>query len=238
MQRIISLVPSLTELLFDLGLEKKVVGKTKFCIHPENQVAIVGGTKQFNFEKIRSLQPNLIICNKEENYKEGVEALQKEYPVLLTDISTYQEALLAIQEIGRATSAVDAANRLISEIEDAFNFSVNANKIRVAYLIWNNPIMTVGTGTFIDDMLSRAGFENVFGGLKRYPEISKDELIEAKPDCLFLSSEPYPFTEKHLYEFNNHFDKVIIVDGEAFSWYGSRMIKSASYLQQLRLSLG
>ncbi|WP_201986618.1 ABC transporter substrate-binding protein [Hymenobacter rubidus] len=242
-RRIVSLVPSQTELLFDLGLGEKVVGVTRFCIHPaeaRTKTTVIGGTKNFDFEKIAALKPDLIIGNKEENYQGGVEQLAAEYPVWLSDISNLPEALDMIRRVGFIAGAKEKADALAAEIDGSFAALVTAANeaapVSVAYFIWRKPYMVAASGTFIDDMLHRAGFTNAFADQARYPEISAEQLAAAAPQRIFLSSEPYPFGEKHLAEFQTICPdaKIEIVDGELFSWYGSRLRKSAAYFSQLR----
>lgn len=243
-QRIVSLVPSQTELLFDLGLGAKVVGTTKFCIYPAEarmHTTVVGGTKNFNLEKIAALKPDLIIGNKEENYQDGIEQLAAKYPVWLSDISNLTEALEMIRRVGFIVGAKDKAAALADTIEASFAAlatpeTVAAAPVSVAYFIWRKPYMVAATGTFIGDMLHRAGFANAFAGLGRYPEISAEQLAGAAPQRIFLSSEPYPFAAKHVTEFQQLCPAatIEIVDGELFSWYGSRLLKSTAYFSQLR----
>jgi ABC-type Fe3+-hydroxamate transport system substrate-binding protein len=238
-QRIISLVPSQTELLFDLGLDERIVGITKFCIHPREQVkgkTIVGGTKNFHMNVIRDLQPDLIIGNKEENYQEGIRELQQHYPVWMSDMANLEEALAMMAEIGRITAASRRATALIQIIRREFRILAPADPIPAAYFIWKEPYMTVGQGTFIQDMLGKAGFANVFQSLSRYPEVSKEDIRQAKPSVILLSSEPYPFREKHLQEFRELCPKALVklIDGEMFSWYGSRLRLAPAYFGQLR----
>ena len=245
-QRIISLVPSQTELLFYLGLEKEVVGITKFCIHPEKQFRNkprIGGTKKFNFEKIKSLGPDLLIGNKEENQKEQIEQLMEYYPVWMSDITTLEDALEMIEELGNMTHKTEKANQLIEKIIIAFeplrDFSNQKQRLTVAYLIWNKPYMVAADKTFINTMLQIAGFDNIFENKERYPSISSEELAAAQPDCIFLSSEPYPFKTKHLDELRIICPNstVQLVDGELFSWYGNRLLLAARYFMDLRNSL-
>ena len=246
-ERIVSLVPSQTELLFDLGLGKKVVGVTKFCIHPaeaRTKATVIGGTKNFDFDKIASLKPDLIIGNKEENYQAGIEELAAKYPVWLSDISSLPEALDMIRRVGFIAGAKERAEALATEIAASFSALAPAElkepkeeaPVSAAYFIWRKPYMAAATGTFIDDMLRRAGFANAFADETRYPEITAEQLATAAPQRLFLSSEPYPFGEKHIAEFQQICPnaKIEIVDGELFSWYGSRLRKSAAYFNQLR----
>ncbi len=241
--RIISLVPSQTELLVDLGLEEQIVGITKFCIHPLHLLktkTIIGGTKHFNFSRIDQLQPDLIIGNKEENYKEGVEILQQKYPVWISDIETMEDALAMIQKIGELTGKEQQSFELVHTILTSFqNFTQLTCSKRVAYFIWQNPYMVAASHTFIHQMLSRCGFINVFAHLERYPQITKEQLAEANPDYIFLSSEPYPFKEKHLVHYKRLCPEasVTLVDGEMFSWYGSRLVYSPAYFKELISSI-
>ncbi|MDX5418351.1 MAG: helical backbone metal receptor [Hymenobacteraceae bacterium] len=238
-QRIVSLVPSQTELLFDLGLGDRIVGLTKFCIHPSEKVkqkTIVGGTKNFKLEVIDGLQPDLIIGNKEENYEEGIAQLQTRYPVWMSDIYTLEDALKMIEQVGKLTGAEDKAQELTQGIAAGFGkLQPLQPAIPAAYFIWRNPYMAVGSNNFIDHMLLRCGFHNVFADQPRYPEISPEQLQTANPQLILLSSEPYPFQEKHFAEFREICPqaKVKVVDGEMFSWYGSRLLKAPQYLQTL-----
>ncbi len=237
-QRIVSLVPSQTELLFDLGLGARVVGVTKFCIHPAGAVSgvtKVGGTKQFRFDVIDRLQPDLVLCNKEENYREGIERLAAQYPVWMSDIYTLADALSMICTVGELTDTSVKAASLAEIIHNGFAGMVPAPPVRVAYFIWRNPWMVAGSQTFIDALLKHCGLTNVFGHLPRYPAVNETQLREARPDCLLLSSEPYPFGEKHREELQHLCpgSKVLLVDGEMFSWYGSRLVQSPAYLTSL-----
>lgn len=237
--RIISLVPSQTELLFTLGLEKEVCGITKFCIHPNSwfrSKTRVGGTKNVNLAAIDNLQPDLIIANKEENEKEQIESLAGRYPVWVSDISTYADALQMIGQIGQITGRSEAASALVTQIEEGFRLLrplVPSRK--VVYLIWNEPLMTVGHDSFIHSMLQCCGLVNCFDDRSRYPALTREELVAASPDYLLLSSEPFPFKEKHLAEFRQWLPhtQVLLVDGEYFSWYGSRLAAAPSYFSTL-----
>ena len=238
-KRIISLVPSQTELLHGLGLEEETVGITKFCIHPEkwyrNKIR-VGGTKNIDIQKIISLNPDLIIANKEENVQEQVEELAKNFPIWLTDINSLNDSLKMITDIGLITNKLDKSNEISSKIKDEFNKLEKIDPLPVCYLIWQNPYMTIGGDTFINDMLSKAGFKNVFASQNRYPEISVEEIQKSGAQFLLLSSEPYPFKQKHIDELQHQLPGISIklVDGEMFSWYGSRLTGAPSYFKQLR----
>lgn len=238
-RRIVSLVPSQTELLYDLGLNDEVVGITKFCVHPDSWFRAktrVGGTKQLKTDIIRQLQPDLIIANKEENVKEQIEALQENFPVWISDVNSLQDAGDMIQEIGRITGKAEKANELVQQINKNFSrLQTPDYRLRTIYLIWQNPYMTVGSDTFIHSMMKAAGFENMFANEKRYPEITLEQLKD--PDCelILLSSEPFPFKEKHREELKAQGVKaqVMLADGEMFSWYGSRLLKAPEYFQSL-----
>lgn len=234
-RRIISIVPSQTEFLADLGLEKEVVGITKFCIHPQEwfqQKSRVGGTKTLNFNKIDALQPDLIIGNKEENEQSQIEYLSEKYPVWMSDIKTLNDALEMMLALGEITGKAEAAKALVAEILKRFERIPLVDKpLRAAYLIWRKPYIGVGRDTFIDDMLRRAGFENALAGLERYPQLSPDELAALKPEVLLLSSEPYPFSTKNFAELREICPDadLKVVDGEMFSWYGSRLLLAPDY---------
>ena len=241
-QRIISLVPSQTELLFDLGLENQVLGITKFCIHPKEktrQKIKIGGTKKFNFELIDSLQPDLIIGNKEENYKEGIEKLKEKYPVWMSDIADLDQAYDMMITLGEVTGKSNEAQHLVDKIKLGFEelktIQFDQKKNSVAYFIWRKPYMLAGGGTFIHYILEACGWENALVHTDRYPEITTDELRELSPDYIFLSSEPFPFKGKHVEEIQLICpeSKVCIVDGEMFSWYGSRLQYSVDYFKSL-----
>jgi ABC-type Fe3+-hydroxamate transport system substrate-binding protein len=245
--RIISLVPSQTELLLDLGLNDEVVGITKFCIHPKpwlKEKTIVGGTKQLNHQKIESLKPDLIIANKEENSKNDIELLMQKYPVWMSDINTLKEALQMIESIANITQTSQKGNQLIEKINHEFELLPHANqsKKRIAYFIWNKPMMVAGKDNFINSILSSLGFENVFANQLnspqisyRYPQITSTELAAAAPDTIYLSSEPFPFKDKHVQQFKAicPYAEIKIVDGEMFSWYGSRLSFAPTYFKTL-----
>lgn len=241
--RIVSLVPSQTELLFDLGLDENIVGLTRYCIHPAQQVkgkTIIGGTKQFNIEAIHALQPHLLIGNKEENYREGIEELRRHYPVWISDIYTLPDALHMMREVGRITNRSAQAHTLANTVQQRFAAIPTAPKpLRAAYLIWRKPYMVAADNTFIHHMLQVMGVSNVFENETRYPEITLPQLAAAAPDVILLSSEPYRFTHRHYSEFKEVCPQAIVqlVNGELFSWYGSRLLHTPAYLTQLRHEL-
>ena len=241
LKRIVSVVPSQTELLFDLEVGDLVVGVTWFCIHPEDAIKKhhIGGTKSLKLEKIAALNPDLIIANKEENSQEQVEWLEERIPVWISDIKTLDDALDIIKGIGDIVGKSLKADEIIAEINNEF-LNLNPDKtLRALYLIWKNPYMSIGSDTFIHHMMHRAGFENVLASSTRYPELSEDDIRRLKPEIVLLSSEPYPFKEKHVKELQKLLpdSRVKLVDGEMFSWYGSRLIKAGEYFRNLIFSI-
>jgi ABC-type Fe3+-hydroxamate transport system substrate-binding protein len=242
-KNIVSLVPSQTELLFDLGLGAQITGVTKFCIHPEKQVRSkvrIGGTKKLNLEMIRALKPDLIIGNKEENERSDIETLRKEFPVWMSDILTLEDAMTMINDIGELVDRAPEAAYLNHLIRAGFNdlqtlaLEKDINKT-VLYLIWAKPYMAAGKNTYINDILARIGLTNVVVET-RYPELGLEVLQGLNPDLIFLSSEPYPFKDQHVEKIQQLVPaaEVIVVDGEMFSWYGSRLVKAVEYLFHLQ----
>lgn len=235
--KIVSLVPSITEALFDLGLTgHEIVGRTKFCIHPQDKVkdvTIIGGTKNINIDKIKALDPDLILANKEENIKEQVEALMGDFKVIVTNIETIEDNYYLLKNLGKLLKKEERAQLFNLKIYDILNQAKLQTNIKAAYLIWKNPYMTIGSDTFIHRILSEIGFENIFKDKTRYPEIKVEDLADA--DVIMLSSEPFPFKEKHIEELRAFYPdkKIMIVDGEAFSWYGTHIAKCEDYFKDL-----
>lgn len=237
-RRIVSLVPSQTELLHALGLDAEVVGITKFCIHPAEwfrSKTRVGGTKQLHVDIIRQLQPDLIIANKEENEQAQIEALEKEFPVWISDIQTLPEACDMMLRVGALTDRAAKAEEIVNGIMQRFAQLAVAvagtKRRRVAYFIWRNPWMVAASHTFIDHILGVYGFTNVFAKETRYPTLTTEQLRDIDCDLVLLSSEPYPFGEKHIAELQDIFPRAVIklVDGEMFSWYGSHLLQTPGY---------
>lgn len=244
-KRIVSLVPSQTELLYDLGLEETIVGITKFCVHPHHLKAtksIVGGTKTIKFDKIAALQPDIIICNKEENTKEIVQELSAICPVWVTDIYTIEDNNKMILDFGtlfnKRTEAQKWINKINFALQDFQNFLKDKPKKKVAYFIWANPYMVAGNATFINELLKINHFSNIYENKEsRYPEIELTKIrLEGDTDYVFLSSEPFPFKDEHAFEIGRatHHAKTVFVDGEFFSWYGSRLVKAFDYFKILQ----
>jgi ABC-type Fe3+-hydroxamate transport system substrate-binding protein len=240
-KRIISLVPSQTELLSHLGLEEEVVGITKFCVHPEEWFRTkkrVGGTKKLDMVKIEALQPDVIIGNKEENTEEQIKELMKRYPVWMSDIHNLDDAEQMMLNVGKLVDKYEKAVELVKTIRNNFKelSTHNLASHKVAYFIWREPYMTVGGQSFINSMLKVCNLENVFADVQgEYPQITPEQIKNAAPDILLLSSEPYPFGEKHKAEFAELCPntKIVLVDGEYFSWYGSRLLGAPAYFQKL-----
>lgn len=226
-RRIVSLVPSQTEFLLDIGAP--LVGRTKFCIHPKEKVdsiPVIGGTKNFRFEKISELNPDLIIGNKEENYKWGIEKLEKEFPVWVSDIYTLEDAFEMMTAIGRICDLEGRSEGVIQECREATERVKGTQSGKVIYLIWNKPWMAAGKNTFIHHLLTHIGYENVITE-ERYPELTTEEITALGPDKILFSSEPFPFKEPHIQEANEFWKNTEceLVDGELYSWYGSRLRK-------------
>lgn len=243
--RIVSLVPSLTELLFDLGLEDRLVGITKFCVHPyhlKSTKTIIGGTKKVHAEKIRLLQPDIIIANKEENTPEIVAAMQQIAPVWVSDICTIADTLHMITEFGKIfgvrTTARQWTDKISYGLQDFEQYIKDKAWERCAYFIWKDPYMVAGNGTFINEMLKLNHFKNIYQDREgRYPEVIVQKMrIQGDPEIVFLSSEPFPFKDEDAFELgrHTHHAKTIFVDGEMFSWYGSRIVKAFAYFKKLQ----
>jgi len=241
-RRIVSLVPSQTELLYSLGLDESVVGITKFCIHPETWFHTkprVGGTKAIDAARVDVLQPDLIIANKEENDKPQIEALAARYPVWISDIKTLSDALDMIRAMGLLTDTVPRATAIADEISAEFARLAEEEGgpfPPAAYFIWRNPWMAAGGDTFIHDMLCHCGFPNIFARNDRYPTVNVSELAALPHPVILLSSEPYPFRQRHIEEIREIVPnaRILLVDGEFFSWYGSRLLGAPIYFRRVR----
>ncbi len=242
-KRIVSLVPSQTELLFDLGLDEEVVGITKFCIHPSewrNLKTRVGGTKSIHVKNIIDLNPDLIIANKEENDRDSILQMTEHFPVWVSDVRTLADAYSMIKSIGEITGKSIKSNAISSSIAREFEILKVNRKYRALYLIWNDPFMSVNSDTFIHEMMLKSGFLNVVSDFDhRYPELKDADLIRLNPELVLLSSEPFPFKQKHVDQIQSLLpkSKIILVDGEMFSWYGSRLLKTPAYINELHKNI-
>jgi ABC-type Fe3+-hydroxamate transport system substrate-binding protein len=240
--RIISLCPSLTELVFDLGLGDSLVGRTKFCVHPVGLVdAIekVGGTKNPKVARIVELAPDLVLLNEEENRLEDAEALRAAGVACHTSMPrTIAQTAEMVRSIGSALGRADAAETIAREIEtrgeEVAAQAAAREPVRYAYLIWREPWMTVNDDTFVHALLANAGGVNVFGTMpERYPTITLEQLRDAAPDTVLLATEPFPFAERHVNEVSARTgiarERMVIVDGELLSWHGSRTPRGIVY---------
>ncbi len=246
-KRIISVVPSLTETLYDLGLEESIVGITKFCVHPvhfKSTKKIIGGTKKVHYEKIKLLHPDFIIANKEENTEEMVTELRKICAVWVTDIKTIDNVFQTLTDFGKLFNCRTEAQKWVDKISFGLiefqQYSLNIPTRKAVYFIWKNPYMVAGSSTFIDYLMQLNNFENCFKNKNRYPEVDLEIMKqELDPELILLSSEPYPFKEEDAFEIGRytHHAKTIFVDGEMFSWYGTRLHQSFSYFKQLQQRL-
>lgn len=234
--RIVCLVPSITELLYDLGLDDQIYGLTKFCVHPPRAVnlkKIVGGTKNVSIPIVKSLLPTVVIASREENIKKQVADIAKFSKVILTDVTDIASTYKMIIQLGVEFDKLKLAKSIIEEIKTSLEKVKDKYDFSACYLIWKKPYMTVGADTYIHAMMSHVGIKNVFADQTRYPII--DKILEINADYIFLSSEPYPFKDKDLEELHksNPNSKIMLVDGEIFSWYGTRMLKVEEYFEEI-----
>ena len=242
--RVVSLCPSLTELVFDLGLGAALVGRTKFCVHPAglvDAVEKVGGTKNPKIARIVELAPDLVLLNEEENRLEDAEALRASGIACHTSMPrTIAETAAMVRSIGAALGKPNEASVIANEIEtraaDVATHAALRGPVRYAYLIWREPWMTVNNDTFVHALLANAGGVNVFGDSpERYPTITLEQLRVAAPDAVLLSTEPFPFAERHIVEITARTgddiprERIVIVDGELLSWHGSRTPRGIAY---------
>ncbi|EXI81250.1 MAG: vitamin B12-transporter protein BtuF [Candidatus Accumulibacter appositus] len=249
--RIVSLVPSLTELLVDLGLAEQLVGRTGFCIHPRQAVRRLpklGGTKGFALDKLRALAPTHVLVNIDENRREEVEALQAFVPHVIVTHPLAVRDNLALYELlagifGGNAEVETRATALAADFEREWRaLSAQTDTLprqRVLYLIWQQPWLSVARDTYISRMLAAAGWDSLpIESALRYPEVDLAALAR-QADWLLLSSEPYPFREQHLRQLAEQLPttRATLINGEMVSWYGSRAIRGLAYLRELRARL-
>ena len=250
--RIISLVPSITETLFALGLGERLVGVTRFCTEPSDRVGHkprVGGQKNPDLEKIQSLQPDLVIANMEENRRQDVEALEAmAIAVYTTYPRTVEQGIAMVRELGGVTGTEERASAIAASLEevcrDISREVRGQRRLRVFCPVWRKPYMSVNRDTYIHDVLQACGGENVFAAESdRYPKISLAEVADLKPEIILLPDEPYPFHQRHLVDFQPFegcipalaTGRVHFVDGKLLSWYGPRIGESLRTLRALFL---
>lgn len=246
-KRIISLVPSQTELLCDLNLENELVGITKFCVHPyhlKSTKTIVGGTKKVNFDKIKALNPDFILCNKEENTYDSLPELEKIAPTYFSDITTIEDSVNLILSLGTILNRRTESNNLVEKInfklKDFKTFIASKSSRKVAYFIWANPWMVAGNETYINEMLHLNKFVNIYESMSRYPKVAINNIrLDGDPEVIILSSEPFPFKDEHALEIATYTNRsaTVFADGEMFSWHGSRLLKALDYFKELHKKL-
>ena len=240
-KRVISIVPSITELIINLGLKHLLIGITNYCIHPQKETDLIrkiGGTKTPKIDLILDLAPDIVIANKEENKMSDIEVISKHTSVWVSDINSYEDNFKLIIELGKLFNKNSEATTLCAVIKNNWRKVPEFKSKSCLYFIWRNPYMLAGKDTFINSVLAKSGFENLISQ-NRYPTQNIDELSSLSPELILLSTEPYCFKEKHISEFRKLFPNAIIkiVDGELFSWYGSRQKLLPSYLIKLKKSL-
>jgi len=242
-RRIVSLVPSVTYTLSFFGLDDEVVGITRFCKLPQTwrkSKTIIGGTKDLKIERIKALQPDLIIANKEENTKESVEVFYDIAPVYVSDVYDLESNNKFIKDLGILIQETAQAQQLINLINSKREIlKKNLKKFRSIYMIWQEPWMTIGGDTFIHHMMASAGLQNLFANQNRYPTTTIEEIIDLEPDIVLLSSEPFPFKEKHKKSLQSYLPdtKILLVEGEAFTWFGAYPLIGLDYLLTLKQNL-
>lgn len=231
--RIVSLVPSITETLIDLGVGKRLVGRTSYCVHPREAVESIpkiGATKGVSFEKIDALSPDLIVANKEENRKRHIDRLRERYTVFVTYPRSVEGAVKTVLDLGRLVGAEARGGAIACECDELLeraSAAVTGKRLRTACMIWRDPWMAVGSGTYMNDLLDVVGFRNVFEK-PRYPETALEDLAAREPDVVILPDEPYAFTEADRNELASALSKrkrrprIILMDGSYLTWFGSR----------------
>ncbi len=245
-ERIVSLVPSLTEALFAFGAGERIVGRTRYCLWPPRavgKVPTVGGTKKVDVTRLLELEPDLVVAVKEENSRENVEKIQEAgVPVFVGAPESVEGALWLLRELARvveaprAETALGPVERVYRRLREGAG---RAEAHRVFVPIWKNPYMSVGSDTYAHDVLETCGGENVCGGSTRYPVFALEEVEAAQPEIVLLPDEPYPFCAEDLEEFYAldipaaRSDRIHLVDGKLLTWYGPRMASSLSQLAAL-----
>ncbi|MCB0833744.1 MAG: ABC transporter substrate-binding protein [Bacteroidetes bacterium] len=240
--RVVSLIPSITESLFELGLESSVQGVSKYCIYPAGLTdgkRKVGGQKNPDFQAIEEINPDLIILNREENKPDHIRKLGEKYPIWVTYPRQFLDTLALLRDLGGifGVSVDDYQSEIRAGVE-ALHLEA-AQRCRVLYLIWRNPWMSINGDTFIHDVLKLHGLDNVFAEHpERYFEVSVDEIISKNPEMIILPDEPYRFLKKHIAEFGDlpiqavASGRVFLADGTYFCWYGTRSARTSSYIRK------
>lgn len=229
-ERIVSLVPSTTETLFALGLGEQLVGRTRYCVHPQPEVGAlpeIGGTKALAWTRLESLRPDLIVANSEENKPEFWERLEAIAPLWVAFPRTVAEAVDDLRDMARLVGRGERGEELAGEIETAraaARAAAEPGGFSYAYLVWREPYMVVSDDTFIARMLAEVGGRNVFAEVEpRYASVTLEQLVAADPERVLLSSEPYDFGIEHAEELGSLAERCRVIDGELCSWHGVRM---------------
>ena len=239
--RIVSLVPSLTELVWWLGAGDRLVGRTRFCTEPAgliDSVPVIGGTKNPHIDRIQALTPDLVIANREENRREDIEALRSlGIDILLTDPNTVDEALAMVRELGQRLDTDASAETLIAESRRALDepFPAAHRRPRVFVAVWKGPLMGLGANAYGHDLIERCGATNVLASSTRYPELSREALAALRPDMILLPDEPYPFKQSDADDFST-IAPARVIDGKLVWWYGPRMPEAIRALRTLFMS--
>jgi ABC-type Fe3+-hydroxamate transport system substrate-binding protein len=248
-RRIVSLVPSTTEILCALGLGEALVGVTVYCVEPRDVVrgkTRIGGEKNPDLEKIRALEPDLVIANIEENVRDDIDRLRAwSIPVWVTYPRTVAEGIQLIGELGELTGSSARAAELLRDIEPLHErvrmATARRPPVAVFYPIWRGPYMTINGDTYIHDMLKVCGARNIFADRpERYPTVTLDEVAARRPDVILLPDEPFRFRRAHLADFAKYTDvpavrdgRIHLVDGKPFSWHGPRIAEALRRLPGL-----
>jgi ABC-type Fe3+-hydroxamate transport system substrate-binding protein len=239
-KRIVSLVPSITYTLASFEMENEVKGISLFCKYPSHwkkEKTIIGGPKNIKIDRIKKLNPDLILASKEENNKKDIELLSQYFPVYVSDVKDYKSNLDFLDDMGTLLKKDEMANLFIHNIKNLHQKIQKLNNKRksAVYLIWKDPYMSVGGDTFINEMMKEAGFDNVYSNTNRYPTITIKDIKEKNPEILLLSSEPYPFKQNHKDEWEKILPdtKVKLVKGELFTWFGTYPLIAYKYFINL-----
>jgi len=243
--RIVSLVPSLTEALFAFGAGERVIGRTRYCLWPPRavgKVPTVGGTKKVDVTRVLDLEPDLIVAVREENTRENVERLEEAgVPIFVGAPETVEEAIGLLRELAERVEAPQAGIVMgpIERVYGRLREDADREPHRVFVPIWKRPYMSVGCDTYVHDVLKTCGGENVCGERTRYPVVTLEEVEAMQPEVVLLPDEPYPFSAEELPEFYaldvpaTHEDRIHLIDGKLLTWYGPRMAGSLMQLSAL-----
>ena len=248
--RVVSLVPSLTQTLFDLGLTTdEVVGRTPWCIHPKDkveQVMIVGGTKTPNLNKIRNLEPDLIVMDKEENPLEIYQTLQNEgFTIFVSEVESPRDVPKMLRDLGKACGRDSTGEQLALLCEDSLRqIPSTTRRLRTVPLIWYEPLMAVGPTKYAGAILSLVGFDiiDTHPNGNGYTEVSIDDFVKHEIELILLTSEPHEFTLEegdgiaaNIVKAGGKAPLVKLIDGEDLTWFGSRTESALRHLSKINL---